>query len=111
VLQVSNPPFNISNGNACLPLGQNTAAMSVSHHDGALQYDTHNLYGLQVCTPMSNQETITIILQEKLLLTRSNPSNSRVSASNDRIHAGSSSKPPCSANCHQEAALHLDTVS
>ena len=47
-LQVSNPPFNISNGNACLPLGQNTAAMSVSHHDGTLQYDTHNLYGLQV---------------------------------------------------------------
>ena len=48
VLQVGKPPFNISNGNACLPLGQNTAAMSVSHHDGTLQYDTHNLYGLQV---------------------------------------------------------------
>lgn len=31
-----------------LPLGQNTAAMSVTHHDGTLQYDSHNIYGLQV---------------------------------------------------------------
>lgn len=57
VMQVTNPPFNISNGNAGLPLGQNTAAMSVSHHDGTLQYNTHNLYGLQVRTPMSHQGT------------------------------------------------------
>jgi hypothetical protein len=56
LLQVSNPPFSISNGNARVPLGQNTVAMSVSHHDGSLQYDTHNLYGLQVCVQLTIQD-------------------------------------------------------
>lgn len=47
LLQVSNPPYKISNGNERLPLGLNTAATSTRHHDGTLQYDSHNLYGLQ----------------------------------------------------------------
>lgn len=49
-LQVNKPPYDVSNGNTRLPLGHNTAAMSVMHHDGTLQYDSHNIYGLQVCS-------------------------------------------------------------
>ncbi len=45
--QVDKPPYEVSNGNTRLPLGHNTAAMSASAHDGTLQYDAHNLYGLQ----------------------------------------------------------------
>lgn len=41
------PPYDVSNGNTRLPLGHNTAAMSAAHHDGSLQYDSHNIYGLQ----------------------------------------------------------------
>lgn len=43
---LAHPPYAINNLNARAPLGQKTLAMTVQHHSGARQYDTHNLYGL-----------------------------------------------------------------
>lgn len=38
------PPYRIGNGFGAL--GTRTVSMGATHHDGALQWDTHNLYGL-----------------------------------------------------------------
>ncbi|KAK9835041.1 hypothetical protein WJX81_006384 [Elliptochloris bilobata] len=40
------PPYQIANGNQMLPLGAKTVAMTALHHNGTLEYDAHNLYGL-----------------------------------------------------------------
>lgn len=38
------PPYRIGNGFGAL--GTRTVSMGATHHDGALQWDTHNLYGI-----------------------------------------------------------------
>ena len=38
------PPYQIGNGYGAL--GVRTVSMGASHHNGAVQWDTHNLYGI-----------------------------------------------------------------
>ena len=45
-MQVDAPPYSIANNNVRLPLSFRAIPVTARHHDGALQYDTHNLYGL-----------------------------------------------------------------
>ena len=40
------PPYAIANNNVRLPLSFRTLPTTARHHDGTLQYDAHNLYGL-----------------------------------------------------------------
>ena len=46
IAQVDAPPYSIANNNVRLPLSFRAIPVTARHHDGALQYDTHNLYGL-----------------------------------------------------------------
>ena len=45
-VQVVDPPYRIANGNTELSLNTKTASVASSHHDGTLEYDAHNIYGL-----------------------------------------------------------------
>lgn len=44
--QVDAPPYSIANNNVRLPLSFRAIPVTARHHDGSLQYDTHNIYGL-----------------------------------------------------------------
>ena len=46
IAQVDAPPYSIANNNVRLPLSFRAIPVTARHHDGALQHDTHNLYGL-----------------------------------------------------------------
>lgn len=46
IAQVDAPPYSIANNNVRLPLSFRAIPVTARHHDGSLQYDTHNLYGL-----------------------------------------------------------------
>lgn len=41
-----NPPYKINSFAARQPLYMNTIAMDAQHYNGALMYDTHNIYGM-----------------------------------------------------------------
>ncbi|KAL4448263.1 hypothetical protein ABPG75_005482 [Micractinium tetrahymenae] len=43
------PPYAISNGLQRLPLGTKSMSVLASHHDGSVEYNTHQLYGLSEC--------------------------------------------------------------
>jgi len=40
------PPFRINNGNSRKDLDVKTTAMDAYHHDGSIEYNVHNLYGI-----------------------------------------------------------------
>eukprot|EP00003_Mantamonas_plastica_P004102 TRINITY_DN1320_c1_g1_i5.p1 TRINITY_DN1320_c1_g1~~TRINITY_DN1320_c1_g1_i5.p1 ORF type:complete len:674 (+),score=235.30 TRINITY_DN1320_c1_g1_i5:138-2024(+) len=42
----NNPPYAINNQNSQAPLDQKTIAPDAVHHNGVLEYNIHNLYGL-----------------------------------------------------------------
>jgi alpha-glucosidase (family GH31 glycosyl hydrolase) len=44
-----NPPYAISNSLSRLPLGFKSMSVLATHHDGSVEYNTHNLYGLSEC--------------------------------------------------------------
>ena len=40
------PPYSINNGNQQLTISTKTLPVTARHHDGSLEYNVHNLYGL-----------------------------------------------------------------
>lgn len=44
-----NPPYAISNSLQRLPLGTKGMSVLATHHDGSVEYNTHQLYGLSEC--------------------------------------------------------------
>ena len=43
----SAPPYSINNGNKQLPISTKTIAATATHKSGEVEYNLHNLYGLQ----------------------------------------------------------------
>lgn len=64
------PPYAINNGNEQLAVSTKTLAITVSHHDGELEYNLHNLYGLYQIIASYNQ-LIEIRNRRPFILTRS----------------------------------------
>ncbi|KAK9790964.1 hypothetical protein WJX73_005820 [Symbiochloris irregularis] len=63
------PPYAINNGNSQLPLSTKTLATTVTHHNGELEYNLHNLYGIQENIATYN-ELINLRGKRPFILTR-----------------------------------------
>lgn len=62
-------PYSINNGNQQLTLSTKTLAVTVAHHDGELEYNLHNLYGLYEVIATYRQ-LITMRQKRPFILTR-----------------------------------------
>lgn len=67
---IFNPPYAINNGNQQLVLGTKSLPVTAVHHDGEIEYNLHNLYGLYEVIA-SYRQLITMRQRRPFILTRS----------------------------------------
>lgn len=66
---IFNPPYAINNGNQQLVLGTKSLPVTAVHHDGEIEYNLHNLYGLYEVIA-SYRQLITMRQRRPFILTR-----------------------------------------